>query len=198
MAREQLIESLRRECGEKIMTLHEGVRLKVESIGREKQSRIESLREEHGRKKELVTREQKERIMTGLSVTERRLVMLPAENALGERLYALASAMLSRLRYPESYPLVFKALAAELPEASWAKVTVNPEDKMLAAECFPQSSILTSMSISGGMLVQSEDGAVEVDNTFEKRLQRSWTQLLPSLMNEIRGRLPDGGGNRDR
>ena len=62
---------------------------------------------------------------------------------------------------------------------------VNPEDIELAKAYFPDSEIIPDGNISGGLDVLTGDGRIRVINTFEKRLERAWADMLPELIRDI-------------
>lgn len=113
-----------------------------------------------------------------------RHVRLAAADKLGERLHALASGLLPRLR-GDDYPGMFGRLAAELPAVEWEAVRVNPADAELAGRLFPTARIVPDATISGGLEASEREGRVRVDNTLEKRLERGWPDLLPLFIAEV-------------
>jgi vacuolar-type H+-ATPase subunit E/Vma4 len=46
------------------------------------------------------------------------------------------------------------------------------------------------MAITGGLETISTEGEVRVVNTFEKRLERMWEEMLPEIMKEVKERCP--------
>lgn len=112
-----------------------------------------------------------------------------AKAKLAARLFSIAVDALKRFRQ-ESYEELFSALASELPPGRWQRVSVNPEDRNLAAKCFPEALISSDEAITGGIDVQSEDGSIRISNTLETRLQAAWPDLLPDLMASVRRELP--------
>jgi len=113
-----------------------------------------------------------------------RMIRLTSENGLSARLYSLAASSLGLLR-EERGKDIFDRLVHELPSAVWQRIKVNPEDASLAEKAFPNAEIVVAGHISGGMEAEADEGNVKVINTFEKRLERSWPQMLPDLMADI-------------
>ncbi len=107
------------------------------------------------------------------------------ETRLAERLYELARTQLPWLR-EQCGSKLFKALAEELPKAKWGFLSVNEGEIDLARHYFPEAQITGNADISGGLVAESEDGAITVINTLEKRLERAWPQILPELFRKIR------------
>ena len=111
---------------------------------------------------------------------------------LSRRLYRTALSMLHTLRDGDYGKKQFKALAAELPPFRWETVKVNPLDRGLCPELFPGAEVVAEPSISGGMEVGALGGKVRAINTFEKRLERLWTELVPLLIEDVSRRMKDG------
>lgn len=111
-----------------------------------------------------------------------RRIRTAAKAALADRLRALAAAALPRLR-DDDYAARFQALAGELPDREWARVTVNPDDVALARRFFPASEIATAASLGGGVI--AEAGGLRVDNSFDARLSAAWPQIAPAVLHDV-------------
>ncbi len=187
MGCKELIDALLREGEEKVRMIWLDAEAEAEKIKADAKERISRMHEQYGRMQASAIKEQVEPIFS-----EARLkadaVRLKAENYLSSRLYNIALSMLGDLR-GEGYRDVFYILFRELPPCKWKIVKVNPEDKGIAMELFPDSDIITDSSISGGLEVQTNEGDICISNTFEKRLQRAWVDILPELMRDIYGNL---------
>jgi V/A-type H+-transporting ATPase subunit E len=183
MSQEELIASLLREAEEKISGIRDSSRVEIDGIRAETSQRLDKLRDEY-RRRATVSSATNERAI--LFETERKaaFLRLSAENALAERLRALALSNLQRLREGR-YSAVFSALVKELPEREWEEVRVNSRDVQLAVEHFPEAEIVSDDSISGGLEVIAGAGVIRVINTFEKRLERGFDDLLPIMMRDI-------------
>jgi V/A-type H+-transporting ATPase subunit E len=183
MSQEELIASLLRETEEKISGIRDSSRAEIDRIRAETSEQLDKLRDEY-RRRATVSSVKHERAI--LFETERKgaLLRLSAENALAERLRALALSNLQRLR-DGRYPAVFSALVKELPSCAWEVVKVNSIDLQLAREHFPATEKVSDDSISGGLEVIAGAGAIRVINTFEKRLERGFDDLLPIMMRDI-------------
>jgi hypothetical protein len=108
-----------------------------------------------------------------------RSVVGRAKAALADRLLALASRALPQLRSSG----LLNALAAELPQRTWQRVTVNAAERAEAQALFPQAEVIAGDGIAGG--IDAEVGAVRVRNTLEARLESAWSEILPGLMKEV-------------
>jgi len=113
-----------------------------------------------------------------------RKAHLTSDRVLADRLYRLARTALPSLRNV-GYHDVFGAFIQELPRFTWKTVRVNPDDVVLAREAFPGADIDGEPSITGGLEAATEGGQFRVVNTFEKRLDRVWEEMLPDIMREL-------------
>jgi V/A-type H+-transporting ATPase subunit E len=183
MGCEELIGSLRKEAKEKIGEIWREAEAEAGKIRAGVSLRLEALRQENasGRSSEV------DRLKVSLEAEGKaRMIRLTAEDRASSRLFTIAAASL-RLLSDKRYEEVFHKLVLELPlpPPCWQVVKVNPDDSGLAKEYFPDADIKTEREITGGMEVEAEEGRVWVINTFEKRLERIWPQMLPGLMDEI-------------
>lgn len=182
MSGKELIESLRKTGDEKILLLRREAEAEGGKLRAEVAARIERMRADNARVRSA-------RVSAVLSAGESeannraRHAKLNADKALAERLFAVAGSSLHRLR-DGGYPLAFEKLARELPSLRWQLVQVNPQDVDFARRHFPAAEILADEHITGGMDASTEKGAVRVINTFEKRLERAWPDLLPVLIED--------------
>jgi V/A-type H+-transporting ATPase subunit E len=72
-----------------------------------------------------------------------------------------------------------------LRQQKYEKIFVNPDDLQMAAKFFTANSLQPDSAISGGVLAETANGRIVVDNTFEKRLERKWPQILPQIIAEL-------------
>ena len=186
MGCKELIGSLRAAGDEKLKALHVESEQEEQQIRAEAAHRIEALKEEYARKHAAEAAKQAEALMAEANRTV-RAIGLRAERALAERLFSVARASLQTLRNA-GYRDVFTRFAQELPQFTWKTVRVNPEDVALAREQFPGAEILADPDIIGGLEAASEGNRVKVINTFAKRLERTWEEMLPDIMKEVSGK----------
>jgi vacuolar-type H+-ATPase subunit E/Vma4 len=181
----ELIESLRTAGDERIKTIRDEAEQEAGRIREETARRIEALQGENTRRHAAAAAKETEALQAEANSAIRR-IRLRAERALADRLYAAARESLRTLRNV-GYGDVFHGFAQELPQFTWKKVRVNPEDVALAREIFPGVEILPAPEIIGGLEAVSEGERVRVVNTFEKRLERIWEEMLPDIMKEVSG-----------
>ncbi len=190
MSCRELLESLRRGGDEKVRTLWREAEEEAAKIRAEVAVRINCLRVDSTR-----LRSVKGDAILGEALSEAsgrvRLQKLAAEKAVSERFFSSTLASLPQLR-EQGYSAVFEKLVLELPCLPWQLVQVNPADIVLAKKHFPQAEIVPDGKISGGVDVTAEGGLIRVVNTFEKRLERAWDDLLPILIKDVYQEVSDG------
>ena len=183
MGYNKLIESLRRQGNEKIRKIWDDAGAGAEKI-RAEASRDIALIEARYRKR--ISEEVKAQERGILSEAEKnaRVIKLSAEKVLSGRVFSLALLCLNELR-DENYGVIFEDLVKELPHARWEDVRVNAEDVQIARKYFAGAKIITDNSISCGFEVFLEKGKIHISNTFEKRLEKAWHDILPLLIRDI-------------
>ncbi len=194
MGCKELIESLRKVADDKILAVWNEVEREAEKIKGEVSQKVEQTRSEFERKKSAAAGEKIARALSDANsaVRARRLAM---EKEVSERLFSLALASLAKLRN-SGYPEAFKVMARELPPLPWRTVRVNPGDTALAKKHFPDAEIVSDGTITGGMDAMTEAGKIRVINTFEKRLERTWPDVLPGLIKDVYEKLSKRGTPR--
>ncbi len=187
MGCKELIEALRREGDEKAQAIWQEAGAEAGKIRADANERINRMQEEYSLMQASTIKDQIEPILSDAK-QKADAIRLAAEKDMSVHLYHLAVSILNNLR-DEGYPDVFCPLVKELPFCKWEIVKVNPQDEKIAREYFPDSEIITDSSIAGGLEVQAKAGKIRISNTFEKRLERAWMEILPGLMRDIYGNL---------
>jgi len=182
----ELIESLRVAGDERIKAIRDEAEQEAGRIRKETARRIEALQGEHARRHGAEAAKETEALQAEANSAIRR-IGLRAERALADRLYVVARESLRTLRNV-GYGDVFHGFARELPQFTWKQVRVNPDDVAIAREIFPGAEIQPAPEIIGGLEAVSEGEQVRVVNTFEKRLERIWEEILPDIMKEVSGK----------
>jgi vacuolar-type H+-ATPase subunit E/Vma4 len=181
MAHAALIEAVRQKAAATIAAIWDDARTEAARCRGDAERSIEQQREQYAQRLRKVTAAARQ-AATADAVGRSRLIRSDARVAVADRARALALAALAALR-DASYPDRFRALAAELPQREWRRITVNPADVALARPLFPGSDFVTDAAVSGGMI--AEDEGLRVTNTFERRLAASWPALLPGVMSDV-------------
>lgn len=121
-----------------------------------------------------------------LTTAERaaRQQQLAAEQALQERLHAAAMCIFPDLGTGDRQQL-WRALAAELPPVDWQRIRVHPDDLSVARQFFPTVEVAAEPALGGGLVAETADGRIVVDNSLTGRLTRAWPDLLPPLFAAI-------------
>jgi vacuolar-type H+-ATPase subunit E/Vma4 len=184
MGHEELAASLRREGDESIRLLwqeaeNEAGRLRARTVEARVEMRRKTLQTAAGEASA------KRRSLLAGAEHETRFLRVRAEAVLLEKLSQAARSSLGELR-GEEYEAVFRRLCGELPPARWEKVRVNPADRALAGEIFPGTTVEEDTAISGGVDAMGDEEGIRVVNTFEKRLEKVWDQLVPDLVRDLR------------
>ncbi len=183
MSSKELIESLRRVGDEKIRLIRQEAEQEAKSLRTAASRRIEELRKHHAEELTAAEGEETRRALAEAG-NRARALRLAAETELSDRLYAIALSSLHRLR-DAGYPAVFEKLVLELPSFPWKRVRVHPMDIDLARRYFPDAEIAPAETISGGVDVTVMDATIRVINTFEKRVERAWSELLPAMVEDV-------------
>jgi len=183
MGYKELIESLQKETEEKIRTIWREAEAQAEKLRSESEEKLELMKQQYSEMRSSAVKKQAGDILSEAN-NEVRIIRLSAEASLSKRLYSIALSSLGILR-DERYKDVFYGLAEELPFFKWQTVKVNPEDRLLAKECFPDSEIIPDSTITGGMEVEAENGRIKIINTFEKRLENAWAEIVPALIRDV-------------
>jgi vacuolar-type H+-ATPase subunit E/Vma4 len=187
MGCKELIESLRRAADEKIVSIWNEAEGEADKVKSDITQKVDQVRADFERKKSWAVGEKIVRALSDANGTARTR-RFAAEKEVADRLFSLATASLATLRN-SGYHEVFKAMVRELPSLPWKTVRVNPDDATLAKEHFPGVEIIQDGTITGGVDAMIESGKVRVVNTFEKRLERIWADILPGMIKDVYGEL---------
>ena len=191
MSSRELIESLRAASKEKIRLIQQEAEQEAKALQTAKEEKLEGLRKRYADR--LASAEGEESLLAVADAGNRaRALRLDAEKVLSDRLVSIARSSLHLLR-DSNYPAVFEKLVRELPSFAWKLVRVNPADVSMARKYFPDAEIVPVEIISGGVDATLADGTIRIINTFEKRLERAWVEMLPLLVKDIYREVSDGG-----
>ena len=196
MSSVELIESLRRAGEENIRAVKRDAEQETAALQAAVARKIADLQKQYGERLAAVSGDELRRASAEAS-NRARALRLGVETTLADSLYSIARFSLHQLR-DDRYPAVFEKLVRELPALPWKIVRVHEADVDLARKYFPDAEISPVKHISGGVDVAMADGAIRVINTFEKRLERIWTDLLPQMVNEVYREVADGSSPQSR
>lgn len=185
-----MIESLRRVGEESIRVLRQQAEKEATELQAAAVQKLGDLRKQHADQLSVVCGEESRRALAE-GASRARVFRLAAEQTLSDSLYSIARFSLRQLR-DDRYPAVFEKLVKELPQLSWKVVRVNAADVDLAKRFFPDADISPVSHIAGGVDVSIDDGTIRVINTFEKRLERAWAELLPQMVGDVYREVSDG------
>jgi vacuolar-type H+-ATPase subunit E/Vma4 len=180
MGYRELIASLRIEGEEKMKTIRDNARAEAEELQARAAKKIGQLRKEYKVKEDEIGKAQEDDVLSKAR-NKARIIKLESEKSLSDRLLRLALPCLPELRN-DRYEAVFALMKKELPETLWEEVIVNPEDVHIARTLFPGSEITSDDGIAGGLEVLRESRKQHIINTFEKRLERAWENILPLMV----------------
>jgi vacuolar-type H+-ATPase subunit E/Vma4 len=180
---EELIKTLRANQQSQIDEIWQAVKAEAASLCEQTSTAITGFTEDHT--DSLVCSCQKS-IRTIISEAETKAIeiKLMALDSLRKSLFEAAAKQLHNLRN-DDYEMIFEKLVQELPEQNWETINVNPDDASMAGNFFNNCAIQTDPAISGGLVALSADGKIVVNNTFGKRLERSWSTLFPAIVREL-------------
>jgi vacuolar-type H+-ATPase subunit E/Vma4 len=194
MGSRELIESLRRASEESIRLQRTEAEQEVAALQDSLSRQIADLRRQYADK--LAVAENEEfRLARADAGSRARTIKLDAEKTISDRLFSIARTSLSQLRQ-DGYPAIFEKLVQELPSLPWVRVRVHPADIDLARRRFPGAEIVSAETITGGMDAAIADGGIVVVNTFEKRLELAWADLLPLLISDVYQEASDGASEK--
>jgi vacuolar-type H+-ATPase subunit E/Vma4 len=180
---EELINTLRKNEQKQIDDIWQQARAEADSIREQVAEAIAKITEEHADQLASACQKSVRGIVAEADIKARKKKLF-AYHGLDEVLHATALKQLPKLR-ELNYENVFAQLVKELPDNQWERIIVNPSDVNLATEFFNKDIVQPDAAITGGLIADNAGGKIIVDNTFEKRLERKWSQMLPELIKRI-------------
>lgn len=184
MGESELKIALRREGAERVRQFWQEAESTLAAKRLEVEDKLSQLRAETDRRLQSEVTVMSNNLLFTAQANSRKCQLL-AEAELEKRLLELGEKVLpglARINHSD----VWQALCAEIPQAEWAVIIVDPQDKALAKSSFPKARIDCDTSIGRGMIAENGDGSIRIDNSLRCRLLRAWPDLLPRLMAELR------------
>jgi len=194
MGSRELIESLRRAGEESIRLLRKDAEQEAEAMQASLSKQIEELSKHYADELAAAENEESRRAIVEAG-SRMRAIRLAAEKTLSDRLFSITQASITQLRH-DGYPAIFEKLARELPALPWKFVRVHPADIDIARKHLSDAEIVPVETIAGGMDASNADGTIRVNNTFEKRLELAWVDLLPLLIRDVYQEVSDGASQK--
>ena len=183
MGLEELINTLKKNEQKQIDDIWQQARTEADSLRKQIAEAIAKITEEHADQLASACRKSVRVIVAEAEMMARKKKLFAYQD-LDEVLHATAINQLPKLR-EHGYENVFAQLVKELPDSQWEKLIVNPSDMDLAAKFFDKNIVQPDTAINGGLIAVNAGGKIIVDNTFEKRLERQWSHILPELIKRI-------------
>lgn len=183
MSSRELIESLRQSGEEKARAIRLEADQEADALKAAADKSIADLEKRYADDLELFKIAEQRTALTEAG-SAARLMLLDAETKLSDALFSIARFSLHQLR-DDGYAGVFGKLARELPSLPWRMVSANARDSELVRRHFPDARIESVGHIAGGFEATLADDSIRIINTFEKRLERIWPELLPQMIREI-------------
>ncbi len=193
MAYEELIHSMEAEAQLRVQEVRVQTRKSVEetleAARRQTQEIRERLLDEAGRRIEVERHQRlyraREEVKAGLARAREEYL---------RRAIDLAGDRLGRLREGDGYPGVLERLTREALDAlsePGARVHVDRRDEASArafVESLPEKpQLIPDLDATGGVVVDSADGRIRVDNTFASRLARAGEAYRRELYDHLFG-----------
>jgi V/A-type H+-transporting ATPase subunit E len=188
---EELLNSLKKNEQKQIDDIWRAVQSEAETLRTQVTEAIDDITRKHAEQLASACRKSRRTILSESEIKTREKKLF-AFQALDEALKRAAAGQLPLLRQ-QNYAEVFASLVAELPAMEWEKIVVNPADLELAAKFFANDIVHPDPLISGGLLAETSNSRIIVDNTFEKRLERKWPYILPGILAEFEKRYEKPG-----
>jgi vacuolar-type H+-ATPase subunit E/Vma4 len=190
MSCKELIESLRKAADERVLLMRQEAEREAGAAKTDVARRLGQLRDDVKVKQAAARRDANAQALSAAN-NRAREIRLVAEKELSARLKSAAALALPALR-KAGYEAAFGKMVRELPALAWHTVRVNPGDVELAGNYFPGAEIVPDRNITGGMDASTKDGSIRIINTFEKRLERAWSDMLPLLIKDVYREVSDG------
>ena len=183
MGLEELLQTLRKNEQQQIEEIWEAAQKEAAYLRTQVADAMAEITQKHDEQLAAAC-QQSMRAIFSEAATRTREKDLLAGRALEQKLRQTAFRQLPLLRR-QGYDAVFSELVSELPQIDWERIVVNPDDTERAACFFRPDIIIPDPAVSGGLVAMAANGRITVDNTFEKRLERKWPDMLPTLLTEL-------------
>jgi len=180
MGRDELIAALQQKAADEKQAIWQQAEQDVAAAEREAADERQRLERQRLEK----IRQQEQALMLQLNRrVARRLqaARLRMQQRLAGRLETLARQLLADVP-PDARRRAWVILADELPQRRWQRMRVHPDDAAAARSRYPDCCVEEDAALGGGLVAIEADEALQIDNSFERRRQRLWPQLLGRLL----------------
>ncbi|MDT8440175.1 MAG: V-type ATP synthase subunit E [Desulfuromonadales bacterium] len=184
MGKSELKDALQRKMNQRCAQLWQEAEGEVAARRAEIAAEIETCRAGMQARLQRESRAVRRQILSA-ATREAAVLRLQAEVALAVRLRALAAPLLGEL-YAAARTGYWRQLYAELPASVWQRCQVHTDDVALAEQHLPESAVVARDDLAGGLLVERDDGRIQIDNSLAQRLAHCWPELLPQLLDDLR------------
>ncbi len=190
---EKLIENAKKEAEEIIRKAEEEARKIIENAEKEYEEKVEKVKEK------IISdaKRRAEEIIVDAKIRARMILAEEKKNIVEQVFRRVEEIVKSgRFNRRESLYNLLKESISEIALSN-IRVIVSREDEKLVKELKKQLEkelnvkiveIKVTNSISGGVIVESLDGRIRIDNSYEERLESARSKLAPLIVKEVLGR----------
>jgi len=182
-----ILDKVRVEAQDIIKEAEEKARERVEKAKRQREAKLE---EEKGKLIE-EAKEEATRILAQSSITARRELLL-AKTRIIDEIINRVKKTLSVISGDESSPLDLIKEAINTLDTDKARIYVSPKDVSSVRKSLKGDKQLADRITeirefdgTGGVIVESNDGKIRIDNTYDTRLEMLLPKLLPEIGKEL-------------
>jgi len=199
---ELIIQEINREAEQKIQYILSEAREEAEKLKEEARKRAEAKAEWILRKAKTQAEIEKQRIIANAKLEVRKKKLAVQEELIRSVIESLKER-LANLPEDEYFPMLVELTAKAVEELGTDKVIVRSNERTLKliVERLPEFreklrealgkdvevTVGEPIQTIGGILVESSDGTVRVDNTFEARIERFESDLRATIAKALFG-----------
>ena len=182
-----ILDKVRVEAQDIIKEAEEKAGERVEKAKRQREAKLE---EEKGKLIE-EAKEEATRILAQSSITARQELLL-AKTRIIDEIINRVKKTLSGISGDESSPLDLIKEAINALDSDKARIYVSPKDVSSVRKSLKGDKQLADRITeirefdgTGGVIVESNDGKIRIDNTYDTRLEMLLPKLLPEIGKEL-------------
>ena len=187
MGEQELRAALRDKARERISTLWQEAEAAVAARRARQAAERQAERDTLAKRMAVTLADERRKVLFAADMAARQQ-QLAALAGLDGRLHTLALEQLAAAS-GELRRRQWQAMAGELPAMAWGQVNVHPADAGLARATFPGAEVAGDAALTGGVVAESADGRIVVDNSLARRLARAWPDVLTAVLAAVREEL---------